>query len=199
MNTEHIELNRPVHLARRDVFFERAVELLHMPLGSMDTDQRINHLEKVKAFLGCSEEHGVFGMRSSHVLPQEKDFVHFIKLVQESVISVLSMIQHLQHIRAEEGFLGRFLRGSGKELFQPAQHYERRADDIMQGLWQMLRLSHVPYQSLHREQFSGFSQDESRRYRLAETAAREEAMLAYAPPLPVYGTQQEKVPFKLGN
>lgn len=182
MNTEHIELNRPIHIARRDVFYERAVELLHLPMVTRDIGKKIHHLEAVLNFLKSAERHGQFALRSSQVLQTEKDFIHFIQLLVGTVQSILSMMKHILHLESEEGFLAKFLQIEGSGNILPTHQYERRAEDILQGLWQMLRLSHIPFQHLRKKQIEGLSEVDLERFHRAETSFRQEARKIYVPP-----------------
>ncbi|MFH0879466.1 MAG: hypothetical protein V2A34_07105, partial [Lentisphaerota bacterium] len=80
MRGMHFNLNRPIHLARRDVFFERAVELLNVPLQDMDIGIRLKHADMIMSLLKTAESHAFFATRAS-ASQQEHDFLRFLKLI----------------------------------------------------------------------------------------------------------------------
>lgn len=174
MSHLHFNLNRPIHLARRDAFFERAAELLNMPVQELDTRGRMGHVDRVLSLLQTAEQHAFFASRSPDASAQENDFLHFLKLISHNVQSAHSMIQHQSHLEGEEGFLCQFLNATPAECALPALHYRRRADDILQGLWQLLRLAHKPYRELQQANITGLDEKERDRYRIAYRLYREE-------------------------
>jgi hypothetical protein len=56
----------------------------------------------------------------------------------------------------------------------PAMQYRRRADDILQGLWHMLRLAHSNYFSLQKANLEELCEDERARYGRAHESCKEE-------------------------
>lgn len=174
MSSLHFNLNRPVHLARRDAYFERAVELLYMPVQEMDANARLSHVEKVLSLLKTAQQHAFFATRSPATPQQEHDFLHFLQLIAHNLQSAQSMTQHQSHLEGEESFLSQFLGAKPEECALPALHYRRRADDILQGLWHLLRLAHKPYRELQQRNQAMLSDSERDRYKRAYGIFREE-------------------------
>ena len=168
----HFNLNRPIHLARRDVYFEKAVELLYTPYQDMDVKVRLDHVTRVLHLLRMAQHHAFFGTRCSTATPQEHDFLHFLKLISHNVQSAHAMTQHQQHLEGEESFLCQFLSAKPEECVLPAMHYRRRADDILQGLWHLLRLAHKPYRELQQANLTSMDETERGRYRKAYQSFR---------------------------
>jgi hypothetical protein len=84
------------------------------------------------------------------------------------------MIQHQSYFEGEEGFLSQFLNARPDESAMPATHYRRRADDIIQGLWHILQLSHQPYRRLRDAALATLNASEADRYRRAYMSTSEE-------------------------
>jgi hypothetical protein len=160
-------LNRPIHLARRDVHFERAVELLYMPINELDTESRIRHVEKVVNLLSSAQHHAFLATKSAGTIQAEHDFLRFLNLMLHNVQSAHAMMQHQTHLEGEEGFLCQFLSAPPEECALPALHYRRRADDILQGVWHLMRLALRPYRELQRANTNSLSPQELARYRRA--------------------------------
>ena len=184
MNAPHFNLNRPIHLARRDVYFETAVELLYMPIQEMNTPRRLEHVEKVISLLKTAETHGFYATLSPYTNNPEKDFLHFLKMITHNVQSAYSMMQHQSHLEADESFLCQFLSAKQEECALPAMHYRRRADDIPQGLWHLLRLAHKPYRELQQSYLSALNEEEKGRYQKAYQSFREELTSQLPPSSP---------------
>lgn len=167
MNANDFNLNRPIHLARRDVHFERAVELLYMPFHELDTTARIRHVESVLKLLQTAQHHAFLAAKTTSANQPEEDFLRFLNLISHNVQSAHSMMQHQTHLENEEGFLTQFLSAAKEDCALPALHYRRRADDILQGVWHLLRLAHRPYRALQTANTGSLSAEELARYRRA--------------------------------
>jgi len=180
----HFDINRPIHLARRDVFFERAVELLYTPLQNMNTSERIKHAEGILSLLKTAEMHAFFAIQSSGTVAQESDFLRFLKLISDNVQSAHAMMQHQLHLEAEESFLCQFLNATPEQCVLPAMHYQRRAEDILQGLWNVLQLAHNAYRSLQQNNQQRLRDDERARYKKAYESFRQDVTARYTAPIP---------------
>lgn len=179
MTTNDFHLNRPVHLARRDVYFERAAELLYRPVQEMDTEQRIRHVDHVLNLLKTSILHASLAAKSAEHPDREQDFLRFLNLISHNVQSALAMMQHQSHLEREEGFLCHFLNATAEECALPALHYRRRADDILQGVWHLLRLAHHPFHSLQKTTTDELKTEDRTRYQKAYQSFRSEVIVRF--------------------
>lgn len=179
MSVQDFNLNRPIHLARRDAYFERAVEMLYMPMQDMETNRRIHHVEQVLALLKTAQFHAFFATKSPQSTQEEHDLLHFLRLISHNVQSAHSMMQHQSHLEGEEGFLCQFLDARPEECVLPAMHYRRRADDIFHGLWHLLRLGHKPYRKLQQSNLTSLNEAEKERYKKAYQSFRDEIHKKY--------------------
>lgn len=182
MGKIHFDINRPIHLARRDVFFERAVELLYTPLQNLTTAERIIHAEVIISLLKTAESHAFFAIQSSGTVAQETDFLRFLKLISDNVQSAHAMMQHQLHLEAEESFLCQFLSATPEQCVLPAMHYQRRAEDILQGLWNILQLAHTAYRNLQQTNLDSLTEEEKGRYRKAYDSFRQDVTSRYRAP-----------------
>ena len=180
MSALHFDINRPIHLARRDAFFERAAELVYMPVSELDAQARMDHVSRVLQLMSTAQQHATFANRSDQATGPEQDFLHFLRLVAGNLRSVHSMALHEDHLEGEKGFLCRFLGAPPEECALPAMHYRRRADDILQGVWHLLRLAHPAYRELQQGNQQALTEEERERYRRAYQSFRQEVMGAEA-------------------
>ena len=184
MKANDFHLNRPIHLARRDVYFERAVELLYLPIQELDTEQRLVHVDRVLSLLQTAAKHAGFAMQSPDRLDLEPYFLHFLGLMAHNVQSAHAMMQHQSHLEREEGFLCHFLNATAEECALPALHYRRRADDILQGVWHLLRLAHRSYHVLQSDTTKALPEADRTRYQKAYQSFRAEVLERFAPAAP---------------
>ncbi len=188
VSKQHFDINRPIHLARRDVFFERAMELLCVPLKNLSTGDRIRSSDLVLSMLKTAESHAFFAIQSSNTVAQESDFLRFLRLISDNVKSAHAMMQHQFHLEAEESFLCQFLNATPEQCVLPAMHYQRRAEDILQGLWNVLQLAHTAYRSLQTANLQKLTEEERARYHKAYESFRNDITTRY--PVPGMTPQQ---------
>ena len=180
-----IEANRPVHLARRDACVERAVELLYSPVQDMGTSARTDHVGSVIRLLEVALRHADLAARSPRTTPEEKDFVHFLRLILRNSESIRSLIQNQAHLESDDHcFLGHFIGASQDEASLSAVNYQRQAEDMLAGLWQAMRLSHAPYRGLQQQNLEALDAAERERYERAYASFRREVESKHSRPSP---------------
>ena len=160
-------LNRPIHLARRDVHFEHASNCINTPIQKLNTQDRIQHIEQILYHLHRAEEHAFLAARSPATPPREHDFSRFLRLLQNNVASIRTMLSHHQELDGAESFLCQFLNVNQHEQLLPAMQYQRRSEDLLEGLWQLLQLAHMPYRRLKQTTLDSLPEDDRKRYLLA--------------------------------
>lgn len=170
----HLHVNRPVHLARRDACYEYGVEMLNRPIHGMDLRERIRHAERALGLFKTASHHARFAERSPEAVPQEADFLRFMQLIIDQVGSLLAMTQQQTHFVLEECFLGQFLRAQPGQLQLLPGHYQRRAEDIQEGICQLLQLAYQPYHDLYQLDLQGMTTEERARYNQAYESFRED-------------------------
>lgn len=185
MQTFQETTNRPVHLARRDVFFTRALELLCIPFHQIDLQQRLRNVNSVLACLRMSRRHAFFALEGTELRRREDEFIHFLDLKIENVESLAAMLQHQAHLEEETNVLSSFLGITREQSQVPAFHYQRRAEDILQGLWHLLSQAQSPYQLLRKDGIESLSEQERERYERAFRHFQKEAQEKYRSPAPI--------------
>jgi hypothetical protein len=159
------ELNRPSLLARRDAAVEQAVETLYRPVRSMDTRDRLSHVNRILSLLKTALAFADRAARSERTTQKEKDFRRFLELVLRNVESVEALTRNQEHFQSEqECFLSQFLGGNAETAALSATNFQRRSEDMLHGLWQILRLSHASYRNLQRENLDSLTAEERERY-----------------------------------
>ncbi len=163
----HFELNRPVHLARRDVYFEKAVELLcdlrQSPDGSLATEV----YEQILFMLRTARDHAAFAIRGAGMSGHDKQFRLFINLLVGNVKSVLSMISLKGMIENSQGSSYSFLGVNQASAALQAEEYQRRANDIVRSMQNTVKLAQEPFENLKAENRETATDEENLRYKRA--------------------------------
>ena len=177
-----VRRNRPVHVARRDACVERAAELLIMPLEHMDTVARIEHVGRVIHLLETALLEAELAARGGAVSQVERDFTHFLQLILANVRSADAFLDNQAHLESDEhSFLTKFLGISRDEIALSAMNYQRLSVEALAGLWQMLRLMHVPYHALQQKNQGEFDEPARGRYQAAYQQVRGELQEPHSP------------------
>ena len=165
----HFDQNRPVHLARRDIYFERAAEMIFAQQNSNSLETGIEDYEEMLFLLRVSRQHARFAIRNAGKNEADEQFCKFINLLAGNVKAVLSMINLKGMVDSSEGLFFSFLGSNQASIALQAEEYQRRASDIVRSIHNTLMLAEEPFEQLKVENFSMASEDEQDRY----TTARE--------------------------
>lgn len=175
--------NRPVHLGRRDASVENTMERLNSPIEQLDTRQRIAHVNRVNHQLEIALHHATQAYRAAATSPAERDFQHFLELLLQIVQAAQALLLHQEHLETEEHtFLSRFLGVRAEEGSLAALNFQRRTEDLLQAIWQLMRLALVPYRALQQENQAALGPEDLQRYLRAYEALRKEFREASAAP-----------------
>jgi len=180
----HFEQNRPVHLALRDTYYERAVELLktprHQPIHMLNAAD----YEEVLFMLRTAREHGRFAVRDHVKNEKDSQFFKFINMLAGNVKAVLSMLNLKHSVEAKDGFFFSFLEVNRASVLLQAEEYERRARDVICCLLNTLDLASEAYEGLKAANLNAFTVTERERYDKA--AAHYSKLVNDTPKLPEY-------------
>ncbi len=160
------DFNRPVHLARRDAYVERAVELVYMPLQKVNTQQRLQQVDFITRLIEGARKHAILAMRANRVTEEERAFERFLTLIHENARSIHALMLNQSHLESEgRAFMGLLLDEEEEEALLSAFHCRRSAEDMLMGLAQILRLAHGPYRTLQRRNVDSLENGEGDRER----------------------------------
>lgn len=163
----HFELNRPVHLARRDVYFEKAVELIagSQPLHGDALGGEVSEL--ILHMLRIARHHAEFAVRSDGLTGHDEEFCRFINLLVSNIKAVLSMIDLKGMIEDTEESSFNFLGANRASAGLQAEEYQRRANDIVRSIQNTLKLAREPFENLKAENREVATDEENVRYKRA--------------------------------
>ncbi len=160
---DHFRQNRPVHLARRDVYFERAAGMLRKQQSSgLQTD--MGEYEEILFLLRVARQHAKFSIRVAGKNETDEQFARFINILAGNVKAVLSMLNLQALVNDSTDSFFSFLGANQASLALQAEEYQRRANDIIRSMHNTLKLAEDPFELLKIENAASSTAVERERY-----------------------------------
>ncbi|MCA1807881.1 MAG: hypothetical protein ABR497_03425 [Kiritimatiellia bacterium] len=162
-------INRVVHLARCDIFFEmsaaRASECL-----KTEEETRSRHADVAIGFLQSALEHAVMASKAACASPQEKSFVCFLQLVLCYLRSASALMENERELKNVGSQLWLFLnRNSAQE---EVRGFSRSSEQLLQDVVHLFEMAREPLKDLRDALKEGLAPDDLARYNMAQDALR---------------------------
>ena len=167
----HFKQNRPVHLARRDAYFEAAVDALKQGAHPSNAVLEEACYTEVLFLLRVARLHARFSVRSQDVSEADEQFARFVELLMGSVKAILSMLDLRKLILKDRSFS--FLGSNQATIGLQAEEYRRRAIELVRALLSTLALAEGSYESLKQENAASLDESGRKRYGRAQGHVRE--------------------------
>jgi hypothetical protein len=160
---DHFDQNRPVHLARRDVYFERAAELISSGQQNFSPEIKAEDYEEILYLLRVARQHALFSIRNTGKNEADEQFGRFINLLAGNVKAVLSMMTLKHSVEGDSSFLT-FLGSNQASVALQAEEYQRRANDIVRSIHNTLKMAEEPFEQLKMDNAASSTDEEQVRY-----------------------------------
>lgn len=158
------DLNRPVHLGRRDVFVETAMELFRDSGRDLPAKKRFQRIDAVVYYLQSALEHATLAAKVAHPHPLENVFIHYIRAVLFYLYSARVILENEFRLKDAAGPLRRFLNpGAEAESGLNLTHGEQ----ILQDVTRLFALAAEPFQNLRKTLVAALDDQAKARYTLA--------------------------------
>jgi len=167
MSADPFHLNRPVHLARRDVFYEKAVERIRrLPSQKLPAEQR-KTAEQALYLLREARRHAEAANLSDKTSTQNRLFVNFMDIVVDNALSVTRMLRRQIGVAAPDNALDGFIStlGPGTKM---EKIYRQCTALILEGLLNSLEQAENPFSNLSRTSLAKMSVVDKARYEKAQ-------------------------------
>jgi hypothetical protein len=164
---DHFEQNRPVHLARRDVYFERSAELISAQQMNSFSEADPDRYEEMLFLLRVARQHARFSVRHAGRNEIDEQFCRFVELLTGNVKAVLSMINLKGMVERSGDSFFNFLGVNKASAALQGEEYLRRANDLIRSIHNTLQLARDPFEMLKKENADGATQEDRLRYEKA--------------------------------
>ncbi|NNJ70530.1 MAG: hypothetical protein HKP10_04495 [Kiritimatiellales bacterium] len=161
---DHFEQNRPVHLALRDVYFERAARMISAQQSTLSPEINVGEYEEILFLLRVSREHARFSIRNAGKNETDEQFSRLINILVGNVKAALSMINLKGMVESRDGSFFSFLGANQASIALQGEEYQRRANDIIRSIHNTLKLAEDPFELLKLENSAAASEEERERY-----------------------------------
>jgi len=163
MSDDAFHLNRPVHLARRDVFYEKAVELTKKLNEQKTLSGQQETAEAALHFLSEARKHAEAANRSDKTSLENRLFLDVLDTALDNALSITRMLRRQQSSQAEDCTICRFL-GSSEVHQKMSMHYRRSAAYILKGLLLLLQNVDSPHERLRKTSLAEMNATDKARY-----------------------------------
>lgn len=179
MKNESYNLNRVVHLARRDAFLEKAFEILRGPLAELPYRQRAQQIDLTLYYLQSAVEHGTLAAKAP-----ETSFLLFLRLVLSNLYAARVIMENVHALKDRKGHLAQFLQHNAKT--NPLADLEHEGEQLLQGTEQLLGLAEAPFSAIQKTMTESLNASDRQRYQKAydglkhhlETKSKQRAFIA---------------------
>jgi len=164
-----VSKNRPVHLARRDKFYEKALALLAEASFKEPLSERVWRIETLILYLNTAYDEGLYAQRGIQCSVLEENFLKVLELVLDSAKAVQAMVNHENLLEEDKSFLNQFLGESFEQINEDEYIYRERANDIIKGIQALTRSANGAFEKVRKENLKGLSKENSIRYEKTAT------------------------------
>lgn len=159
-----VSMNRPVHLARRDRFYERALVLLAEESFEEPLSERVWRVEKLIFHLQSAYKEGIYAKRGIECVLNEVNFLKVLELVLDSAKAVQAMVSHENLLEEDKSFLHQFLGESLAKINEDENTYRKRAKDILKGIQDLTKTAQKSFEKIKKENLKELSEEGQQRY-----------------------------------
>ena len=168
MSADLFYLNRPVHLARRDVFYEKAAESIRRLPSLKEPAAQRRVAEQALYLFREARRHAEAANLSDRTSAQSILFVNLLDSAVDNAQSITRMLRRQMEVSAPESPLDRFL-GSPDTGSKMHGHYRRCASVVLKGLLSILREAEKPVHQVQQASLGKMSLTDKARYEKAST------------------------------
>ena len=166
MSADPFHLNRPVHLASRDVFYTKAADCINEISTHKKPEDQLKLAQQALYMLREARRHAEVANLSEKTSTQNRLFIHFLSTAVDNTESVAHMLSRQIAVSAPNNPLNQFLSESGAKT-KMAGHYRRCATLVLKGLLSSLQQAEKPYEDLRRTSLAKMTFVDKARYEKA--------------------------------
>ncbi len=165
MKTFIYNMNRSVHLARRDAFLDKALEYFKDCRANIPFKKLI---EKIDATLYCLQgavDHGAMTLKSAKKTAHNDALLLFTRMVLFELYSVRIIMENESQLKNHQSPLRQFLQNNGK-LADPTA-FARSGEQLLQDVANLLEMAKEPFMTTRQTSIEHMEANEKLRYQRA--------------------------------
>lgn len=174
-----LSLNRPVHLAGRDAYYEHAVKLLQGELMNYEIGDRLRKCRTITRVLELANEHADFALRGFNSCREEKLFIQFLRLLLDSAKALQVMTKHEYLLVSDREFLREFFGQQFEVIDRSAAEHGQLARNILKETVQLIQMASGSFDRLREKNLGELAKGDGRdRYQRAYESFRQQGAAA---------------------
>ncbi len=144
------------------------MKLLQADLMNYDTGDRLEKCHSIASLLDTAHAHGDFALRGKEGCREEKLFVQFLALLQDSAISLQVMTKHEHLLMSDRELLREFLAANPESIDRSAAEHHQLAFGLLKETIQLIQMASETFQKVKKRNVQELETDEARgRYQRA--------------------------------
>lgn len=156
------DLNRSIHIGRRDAFFDKTSEIFQKSLKEAPEPRRLHQIESALYYLQAVLEHSGLAVKSVKSLPEEEAFLLIIRPLVFYLRSILAVSENELQLKNKESSLNRFLYGPRKR--RPAKDDIFSSMRLLEDIAQFFKTIEPSYSRLKKDILANMNDSEKTRY-----------------------------------
>ncbi len=172
-NTLSYDLNRPVHLGRRDEFMERASDVFHKCRLEKSGVRRMQQIDTTLYYLQSALDHSSMAGKAGATVPAEESLVLVIKTIVFYLQSIIAVMENEAQLKNKESPLWKFIHGHGKS--QTTKDVVRSSKLLMEDVSHFFRIIEAPYAALRQQLLEEMSDGDRVKYANSSKCLRQHA------------------------
>ncbi|MCX6991912.1 MAG: hypothetical protein NT011_02090 [Kiritimatiellaeota bacterium] len=165
MKNKRYDANRPVHLARQDVFLEKATEVFRACLADAPYKQRAQQIDTTLDCLQSAVEHGTLAANTTQTSPLEAPFLLFIRMVLFDLYSVRVIMENEHALKDRKSPLWQFLNRNGKA--NEVACFARDGEQLLKDVAHLFDMVEAPFRDIQKTLAEGMNASDRERYQRA--------------------------------
>ncbi len=158
-------LNRPVHLARRDAFLEKAVATFRLCQAERTHRKQILTIDEALYYLNSAVDHSALAANASTPSPMEPPFLLFLRTLLFTLYSVRIIIDNEHALQDRKSPLWQFLHRNGKA--DAEVKFARGSEQLLEDVAHLIGMIEAPFRDIQKAAAESFSEQDRARYRRA--------------------------------
>lgn len=173
MSDDPFHLNRPVHLARRDGFYEKGALLIDRLPVTKDPEEQRRTAEQALFCFREARRHAAAANLAEKTSYQSRLFADFLDMAIDNTLSITRMLRRQRIAETSDTPIKQFLQ-SDDLAEKMCAHYRRCAAHILKGLTAVLKAGDKPGHDLQQTSLAKMSFSDKARYEKARRCFEEE-------------------------
>lgn len=158
------DINRPVHLGRRDFFLEKVNKLLQQCLADKFDGNMLHHIDLTLYFLQAAFEHSMLAANSAHADPLEKSLITLLKHILLHLHSARTIVAN-EHQSKNKNPHNHFL--NHHSSIEQENNVTKSSKDILGDVFKTFGMAEEPFRSLQQKIIGSMNENDRNRYKRA--------------------------------